>query len=114
MHFKVPQSSPADLECATAQHALQFRSFMDGPRGLVAEMLKLTATPLPAELADTFAYLVPQAGGGAKSARGSRRSRRGSDVSARTGMRGSMSSVGDLAALDDLADADAALDAATE
>lgn len=89
---------------------LQFRTFVDGPRGLVAELLKLTATPLPAALADTFSYLMPHVGGGggSKSARGSRRSRRGSDASVRTGVRNSMSSIGDVAGLADLADADLA------
>ena len=56
---------------------MQLRELVDGPRGLMAETLKSTCTPLPPHLHDAFSYLLPHAPG-AKSSRSSRRSRRGS------------------------------------
>ena len=85
---------------------VQFRDFVDGPRGLMAEGLKQTSTTLPASLIEAFAYLAPSAGG-AKSSRGSRgRSRRGSRGGSIAGK--SVQSVGSSVA-GDLADLDAEL-----
>jgi hypothetical protein len=82
---------------------LQFRDFVDGPRGLMAEGLKATRAQLPPHLAKAFAYLLPHAAA-ARSDRSSRRSRRGSVASK------SQRSAGSVAG--DLSDFDADVDAA--
>lgn len=55
---------------------LQFRAFMDGPQGMLAEALHLLGLTLPPELAEAFSYFSQA--GAPKSGRGSssRRSRK--------------------------------------
>eukprot|EP00892_Ulva_mutabilis_P010918 jgi/Ulvmu1/8199/UM041_0008.1 len=55
---------------------LQFRAFMDGPQGMLAESLHLLGLTLPPELAEAFSYFSQA--GASKSGRGSsnRRSRK--------------------------------------
>ena len=85
---------------------MQLRELVDGPRGLMAETLKSTCTPLPPHLHDSFSYLLPHAPG-AKSSRSSRRSRRGSAADTSAGSVGG-GTVNELAAQADTLGADAA------
>lgn len=66
-----------DAQTLRAPHVLQFRAFIDGPRGLMADALRATHTALPAELAGNYAYVVSQkAPGSTRGSAASRRSRR--------------------------------------
>jgi hypothetical protein len=56
---------------------VQLRALLDGPRGVMAEILRMTKSSLPDNLMETFSYLVASGNGG-KAGKGGRRSRRSS------------------------------------
>jgi hypothetical protein len=83
--------------CSLVIHSaafLQFRAFVDGPRGLMAEALRATQTTLPPELSSAFSYLSQRGQGAAsKGSAASRRSRR-SAISSVTSSPSQMPSLG--------------------
>lgn len=56
---------------------MQLRALVDGPRGIMAEVLRSTGTGLPPEAVEGFSYLVASGSGG-RGSKASRRSRRSS------------------------------------